>query len=212
MNGWRCAAGDKLNFMQAIATFNPTIYFHQSFRWLSSVLYIHCTACMRWMDGKWHLWRTRPAQSVTRTDSREKNNERWGRKRWWRNRDRKKYVQKTVKRQTREKKRGRQTETDRMDTQTKRCAEGMIISWQKHTLTFFTRPWPVLSPGQGHALCNLRNLGAAYLAVETNNKQHEEEKNRPQRGDGQFGDSLRVRHKGQAWAWKNKGLYDCHID
>ena len=124
--------------------------------------------------------------------------------------DREKDRQKTEKRE----KRGGQTEQrrerrggDRLRGRkwAHRVSEGMINSWQKRTLTFSTRPWPALSPGQGHALHNLRNLSAAYLAVETNDKQHKEEEDGPQWRDGQFGDGLRVCHKGQARTWKNKG-------
>ena len=70
---------------------------------------------------------------------------------------------------------------------------------------FFTWPWPAVWAGQGHPLHKLRSPGRAYLAVETNDKQHEEEENGPQRGDGQLGHCLRVRHEGQTRSWSNKG-------
>ena len=135
---------------------------------------------------------------------------RWGRKRGWSE------TEKRIDRRQRRERRGgdRQNREEREEGGTDRLrgrkwahrvSEGMINSWQKRTLTFSTRPWPALSPGQGHALHNLRNLSAAYLAVETNDKQHKEEEDGPQWRDGQFGDGLRVCHKGQARTWKNKG-------
>lgn len=42
--------------------------------------------------------------------------------------------------------------------------------------------------------------GAAYLAVQADGEEHEEEEDGPQRRDGQSGHSLRVHHERQAGA------------